>query len=151
MSKSRGNALDAHTRNSSAETLGTLWNIFSFYKTYAELDDWTPQGNTHRRGQNVLDKWILSELDDTVATVTHSLEHFDSYAAARRLMGFIDDLSNWYLRRSRPRYWKGQDEDAFGVLHECLLTTATLLAPFWPHALGSTLRGTHGRIVSPPR
>lgn len=119
-------------RSSSAETLGTLWNIFSFYKTYAELEDWTPQGNVHRRGRNVLDRWILSELDDTVATVTYSLEHFDSYAAARRLMGFIDDLSNWYLRRSRSRYWKGQDEDAFGVLHECLLTTATLLAPFCP-------------------
>ncbi len=163
MSKSRGNALDAHTifgksgadalrwfffsqgqpwsprriseeaiRTSSAETLGTLWNVFSFYRTYAELEGWTPQDNVHCRGQNVLGRWILSQLDDTVATVTHSLEHFDSYAAARGLMGFIDDLSNWYLRRSRPRYWKGKDEDAFGTLYECLVTTATLLAPFCP-------------------
>ncbi|MGH8951739.1 MAG: class I tRNA ligase family protein, partial [Acidimicrobiia bacterium] len=163
MSKSRGNALDAHTifgtsgadalrwfffsqgqpwnprriseeaiRTSSAETLGTLWNVFSFYRTYAELESWTPQGNVSCRAHNALDRWVLSELDDTIAMVTHSLENFDSYAAARRLMGFIDDLSNWYLRRSRPRYWKGQDEHAFGVLYECLLTTATLLAPLCP-------------------
>jgi isoleucyl-tRNA synthetase len=119
-------------RNSSAQTLGTLWNVFAFYQTYAGLDNWRPEENLPLRGNNVLDRWILSELDDTVASVTSALERFDSFDAARRLMSFIDDLSNWYLRRSRPRYWKGHDDDAFGVLHECLVTTVTLLAPFCP-------------------
>lgn len=163
MSKSRGNALDAHhifgtlgadalrwfffsqgqpwnprrisedaIRSSSAETLGTLWNVFSFYRTYADLEGWKPGREVHRQGRNVLDRWVLSELDDTVASVTAALERFDSYDAARRLMSFVDDLSNWYLRRSRSRYWKGRDDDAFAVLYECLVTTATLFAPFCP-------------------
>ncbi|HSK96313.1 MAG TPA: class I tRNA ligase family protein, partial [Euzebyales bacterium] len=123
-------------RSASAETLGTLWNVFSFYRTYAALGgrplgDGSPvAGGT--AGGTVMDRWVLSELDDTVAVVTDALEHFDSFEGARRLAAFVDDLSNWYVRRSRSRFWNSGDADAFAVLHECLVTAATLLAPFCP-------------------
>jgi isoleucyl-tRNA synthetase len=80
----------------------------------------------------VLDRWVLSELDETVAEVTESLEGFDALGGAARLGRFVDDLSNWYVRRSRPRFWKASDPLAHATLHECLVTTAQLLAPFCP-------------------
>ncbi|MGH3809646.1 MAG: isoleucine--tRNA ligase [Pseudonocardiaceae bacterium] len=160
MSKSRGNALDPYEifnslgadalrwfffsqgqpwtprrvspdaiRSASAETLVTLWNIYSFFVTYANLDQWKPTENsTH----HVLDTWILSELDDTVVSVTRSLFAFDSYEGARRLARFIDDLSNWYVRRSRGRFWRGSEPGAHATLHECLVTVSQLIAPFCP-------------------
>ena len=80
----------------------------------------------------MLDRWILSELDDTIAVVTDALEGFDALGGANRIGKFIDDLSNWYVRRSRPRFWKASDANAHATLHECLVTVAQLLAPFCP-------------------
>ncbi len=117
-------------RESTRQTLLTLWNVFSFFATYADLDGWSPGAPTEPT--HVLDRWILGQLDDTVDVVTDALEGFDALAGASRLSTFVDDLSNWYVRRSRPRFWKSSDPDAHATLHECLVTTAQLLAPFCP-------------------
>ncbi|MCD9622489.1 isoleucine--tRNA ligase [Rhabdothermincola salaria] len=120
-------------REATRQTLLTLWNVWSFFATYADLDGWSPPtDDTTPTADHVLDRWILSELDGTVATVTEALDGFDAFAAAGRLTAFVDDLSNWYLRRSRPRFWKASDPVAHATLHECLVTVSQLMAPFTP-------------------
>ncbi|MBM3676025.1 MAG: isoleucine--tRNA ligase [Actinobacteria bacterium] len=109
----------------------TLWNTYSFFVTYANLDGWEPPrsgGETN----HVLDRWIRSRLHHTVRDVTDGLDRFDALHAAQALDGLVDDLSNWYVRRSRPRFWKASDPAAHAVLHECLQTISLLLAPFCP-------------------
>ncbi len=118
-------------RESTRQTLVTLWNVFSFHCTYADLDGWIP-GTEPPSPTHVLDRWILSELDDTVASVTAALEAFDALGGATRLGTFVDDVSNWYVRRSRPRFWKASDPHAHATLHHCLVRVAELLAPFCP-------------------
>ncbi len=121
-------------RESTRQTLLTLWNVFSFFVTYADLDGWTPPAGdappptpTH-----VLDRWVLGELEDTVVGVTAALEGFDALGGATRLARFVDALSNWYVRRSRPRFWKASDVEAHATLHHALVVTSQLLAPFCP-------------------
>jgi isoleucyl-tRNA synthetase len=80
----------------------------------------------------VLDRWVLHELDDTVEAVTAALEGFDALGGATRLARFVDDLSNWYVRRSRPRFWKASDPQAHATLHHALVVASQLLAPFCP-------------------
>jgi len=119
-------------REATRQTLLTLWNCYSFFATYADLDGWTPADAPAEPATHVLDRWILGELDDTITAVTASLEDFDAFGGAGRLATFVDDLSNWYVRRSRPRFWKSSDPAAHATLHECLVTVAELLAPFCP-------------------
>ena len=118
-------------REATRQTLLTFWNVYSFFATYADLDGWEPT-TSPSDPSHVLDRWILSELDATVEVVTEALEGFDALTGANRLTRFIDDLSNWYVRRSRPRFWKSSDPDAHATLFECLVTTSALLAPFCP-------------------
>ncbi|CAN5616239.1 isoleucine--tRNA ligase [soil metagenome] len=115
----------------------TLWNTYSFWVTYASLERFSPTDESppvHKRAE--VDRWILAELDDTVREVTRSLEGFDATAGGRRIDRFVDDLSNWYVRRSRRRFWHSkQDVDtraAFATLWECLVATAKLTAPYTP-------------------
>jgi isoleucyl-tRNA synthetase len=131
----------------------TLWNVYSFFVTYANIDGWTPGEVMSNEGMSnevmrdefthypltrysLLDRWILSELHLLVQRVTDALESYDVTGAARPFQRFVDDLSNWYVRRSRRRFWKGEeDEDkaaAYSTLYECLTTLAKLLAPFMP-------------------
>jgi isoleucyl-tRNA synthetase len=125
----------------------TLWNVYSFFVTYANIDGWQPSGkfvnsdvdestNPEFTSVPALDRWILSELHLLVQRVTDALESYDVTGAARPFQRFVDDLSNWYVRRSRRRFWKGEeDEDkaaAYSTLYECLTTLAKLLAPFMP-------------------
>jgi isoleucyl-tRNA synthetase len=127
--------------------LVTLWNTFSFFVTYANLDGWTPATAPSPPGSHVLDRWIRSRLHGTIEVVTDSLDRFDALRAAQALDALVDDLSNWYVRRSRPRFWNaegGIDSDAHATLHECLRTIALLLAPFCPFvadAMHTTLSG----------
>src|SRR5207237_9939476 len=107
----------------------TLWNTLSFFVTYANLEGWAP-GDAEP--EHVLDRWIASRRAATVAAVTDALEAFDTLAAAQTLESFVDDLSNWYVRRSRPRLWEASDPGAFAALYRSLTTVATLLAPFCP-------------------
>ncbi|MGH3822638.1 MAG: isoleucine--tRNA ligase [Pseudonocardiaceae bacterium] len=119
-------------RSASSDTLVTLWNVYSFFVTYANLDHWEPAADWRPTHQHIFDRWVLSELDDAVAAVTRSLSAFDSHDAAQRLAKFVDDLSNWYVRRSRGRFWRDSDSTAYGTLYECLITVSQLLAPFCP-------------------
>jgi isoleucyl-tRNA synthetase len=117
----------------SARFLVTLWNTYSFFVTYANLDEWTPADATAAPApQHVLDRWVRSRLHGTVAAVTDALDTFDALRGAHALEAFVDDLSNWYVRRSRSRFWQANDPDAHATLHECLSTLALLLAPFTP-------------------
>lgn len=120
-------------RESTRKTLLTLWNVFSFFSTYADLDGWQPGDWVTN---HVMDRWILSQLRATIATVTDDLEAFDALGAATAVAEFVDDLSNWYVRRSRPRFWGGPgrpgDGGAHAVLYRCLVVTSQLLAPFCP-------------------
>jgi isoleucyl-tRNA synthetase len=96
----------------------------------------------------VLDRWIRSRLHRTVADVADALEGFDALGAAQALDRFVDDLSNWYVRRSRPRFWKDSDPAAHATLHECLLTTAALLAPLCPFVTDELYRNLSRRDES---
>ncbi|MEN8098350.1 MAG: DUF5915 domain-containing protein, partial [Chloroflexota bacterium] len=111
-----------------------LWNVYSFLVTYANLDKWTP-GTTEVK-LNRLDKWLLTRLGKTVAKVTDLLEEYDSWRAAEEIERFVDELSNWYLRLSRRRFWKSEADDdkeaAYYTLYTALVTLAKLLAPFIP-------------------
>jgi isoleucyl-tRNA synthetase len=106
-----------------------LWNTYSFYVLYANASDVAPGAIDGQRSD--LDRWILSRLHGTVQSVGERLENFDATAGGRAIAQFVDDLSNWYVRRSRPRFWAG-DAAAFSTLHECLVTVAQVLAPFCP-------------------
>jgi isoleucyl-tRNA synthetase len=115
----------------------TLWNTYSFWVTYAAIEEFDPSAEhipLERRSE--MDRWILAELDDTVREMTDTLEGFDSPRAGRRLERFVDDLSNWYVRRSRRRFWRSRAEAdtraAFLTLWESLVTVAKLTAPFTP-------------------
>jgi isoleucyl-tRNA synthetase len=113
----------------------TLWNTYSFFVTYANLDGWKPDSSIEVAYSD-LDKWLLSELHTLVRDVTIAYEGYDVLAATRPVETFVDQLSNWYLRRSRRRFWKsGSDEDkkaAYATLYEALVTIAKLLAPAMP-------------------
>jgi isoleucyl-tRNA synthetase len=129
----------------------TLWNTYSFFVTYANLDKWTPEvSNTKSQISNQLDRWILSELDTLTNTVTDALEHYDVNGASRPIAAFVDGLSNWYVRRSRRRFWKsGDDADkqsAYATLYECLTTLSKLLAPFMPFIAEAVYRNLVGSV-----
>jgi isoleucyl-tRNA synthetase len=117
-----------------------LWNVYSFFVTYANADG-IDAGSLRVPVEErpPLDRWILSRLHRTVADVRQDLESFDATGAGRRLAALVDDLSNWYVRRARRRFWdpagggaRGGKEAAHATLHECLTTLALLLAPFTP-------------------
>lgn len=117
-----------------------LWNTHVFLTTYARIDrvDLTSDAVPAVADRPASDRWVLAELADVVGTVDASLDRFDVSAATRRLERFIDDLSNWYVRRNRRRFWRAVDDEpadklaAYDTLHTCLTTLARLLAPFVP-------------------
>ncbi len=113
-----------------------LWNTYSFFVTYATLDGWLPSP-VDEATLTLLDRWILSRLDALTAEVRGRLDTYDAAAACRAMEAFVDDLSNWYVRRNRRRFWKGElDADkaaAYATLHEVLVTFTRLLAPIVPH------------------
>ena len=110
--------------------------MLSFFTTYARIDKWEPGDAPPVFERGTLDRWILAELDDTIAGVASSFDDLEAYGAARRIQSFVDALSNWYLRRSRSRFWaEGDSADkhaAFSTLHEVLCELSRLLAPFTP-------------------
>jgi len=165
MSKSRGNVVDpwepldlfgadatrwclytaspaGQPRRFSTEQVGeavrrfllTLWNTYSFFVTYANLDGWAPTAGAGERSE--LDRWVLSELNLTVERVTREFDGYNPTDAGRAIQEFVEDLSNWYVRRSRRRFWRsGADQDKLGAyqtLYTCLVTVAKLMAPLAP-------------------
>jgi len=141
----------------------TLWNVYSFFVTYARIDGWKPQAagssgqvakwpsgqvktenlsttgpldHSTTRPLSVMDRWIISRLNSAVQTVTERLEDYDPAAVPREIERFIDDLSVWYVRRCRRRFWKSsEDRDklaAYETLYRCLVTLVKLMAPVMP-------------------
>jgi isoleucyl-tRNA synthetase len=107
-----------------------LWNTYGFFVLYANVNgvaDPAPPGDE----LGDLDRWVLSRLHATTETAIERLDDYDTTSAGRAIAAFVDDLSNWYVRRSRRRFWDG-DEAAFWTLRECLVTVAKLLAPLTP-------------------
>ena len=120
--------------------LMTLWNVYAFAVTYANADDVDPSADPVPVAERpLLDRWILSQLHGTARTARDGLEAYDATGAGRRIGAFVDDLSNWYVRRARRRFWSpgeaGASADtmaAHQTLHACLVTLSRLLAPFTP-------------------
>lgn len=112
----------------------TFWNVYSFFVTYACLDKFKPKKTFQPK--HILDKWILSELNLLVSEITGSLEKYDVKKAGDSIEVFVDKLSNWYVRRSRRRFWKNQNDadklSAYQSLYIVLVTLAKLIAPFMP-------------------
>jgi isoleucyl-tRNA synthetase len=112
----------------------TLWNVYSFFVTYANIDHFTP--GSKAVGQSELDRWIISELNQLIVDVDSGLDTYNPTEAGRQIEGFVDALSNWYVRRSRRRFWKSENDAdklaAYTTLYECLVTLSKLLAPFTP-------------------
>jgi len=126
-----------------------LWNVYSFFVTYANLDGWEPRfaGRKQPDGKtrdwrleigdfSRLDRWLVARLNQTVARVTERLDNYDAWHAAAVMEQFVDELSNWYLRLSRRRFWKSEadadKEAAYQTLYHTLVTLSKLLAPFIP-------------------
>ena len=114
----------------------TLWNVYSFFVTYANIDRFTPGSERASVEPSGLDKWIISELNQLIAGVDGALEAYNPTEAGRKIENFVDELSNWYVRRSRRRFWKSENDAdklaAYNTLYECLVTLSKLLAPFTP-------------------
>ncbi len=113
----------------------TLWNTYSFFVTYANLDDWSPSQDVKPEYSD-LDRWLLSSLHTLIRDVTEAYENYNVPAATRPIEKFLDQLSNWYLRRSRRRYWKTESDSdkaaAYMTLYEALKALSFLLAPTMP-------------------
>ncbi len=116
--------------------MGMLWNTYAFYVLYADIDNFDPTKYELRKELGVLDRWILSKLNTLIKDVTENLDNFRITEAARSLGAFVDELSNWYIRRGRERYWGSemtQDKiDAYMTLYTVLDTMTKVCAPFVP-------------------
>ena len=114
----------------------TLWNVYSFFVMYANIDNYKPDPEKTTKDVPELDLWILSELNQLITDVDSSLENYNPTGAARKIEEFVDMLSNWYVRRSRRRFWKSESDtdklSAYNTLYHCLVTVSKLMAPFTP-------------------
>ncbi len=125
----------------------TLWNVYSFFVTYANIDKFTPaQGGEPAYSE--LDRWIIAELNQLIADVDKAMDGYQPTEAGRKIEDFVDDLSNWYVRRSRRRFWKSENDAdklaAYNTLYQCLVTVAKLLAPFTPFVADEIYRNLVG-------
>ena len=142
-------------KDSIPEFLLRLWNVYSFFVIYAGIDQFDPAAELSGKvgelssadlaraksyrpiaERSELDRWILSELQGTAAEVVQRMDAYDNFGACQRITAFVDALSNWYVRRSRDRFWSDSHDadklDAYWTLYECLLTTSRIVAPFVP-------------------
>ncbi len=120
----------------SRRLLSTLWNVYSFFILYANIDKYQPDEEIDLSSDAELDRWIISELNQLVADVDSELENYNPTDAGRKIEAFVDGLSNWYVRRSRRRFWKSENDadklSGYHTLYHCLVTLAKLMAPFTP-------------------
>jgi isoleucyl-tRNA synthetase len=118
----------------------TLWNTYSFFVSYAELDKLTAADLTTKvvpvAERPLIDRWLVARLNALIGEVTGLLDSYDPYQSARAIESFVDDLSNWYVRRNRRRFWKSENDSdklaAYQTLYEALVTVSKLAAPFVP-------------------
>lgn len=125
-----------------------LWNSYAFFTMYAEIDGWYPDTLPPPDKLHLLDRWILSELQVLVGEVNAAMEAYELNRAARAFAPFIDNLSNWYIRRSRKRFWKNENdadkEAAYSTLHHVLVELSKLMAPFTPFIAEEIYRNLTG-------
>ena len=122
-----------------ARKLGMIWNMYDFFTMYAEVDGWEFNGDLSdplRDLTNPLDIWIVSRLHQLITEVERGLDNYNLQDATKPILPFLDDASNWYVRRSRRRFWKSEDDgdknDAYRTLHYVLVRLSYMLAPFTP-------------------
>ena len=127
--------------------LRQLWNTYAFFVLYANANDMPAGEDAAAPEPTELDRWVLSRLHGTTATVTAALDDFDAYTGGRAIDEFVADLSNWYVRRSRRRFWDG-DPAAFATLRTCLVTVSKLLAPFTPFVADELYDNLDGSLAS---
>ncbi len=116
-----------------------LWNVYNFFVTYAKLDNWMPSPTLKANianSSNPLDGWIVARLNEVIVKVTNSLENYDAYASTLCLQDLLEDLTNWYVRRSRRRFWRSEHDNdkeaAYSTLYHVLTTLIKVLAPITP-------------------
>ena len=120
------------------KVLATLWNSYSFFVLYAGVDNWKPKDNSGKASdsKNLLDKWIVSELNKLIKKVDESMQGYDLVRSTKPFELFVDNLSNWYIRRSRKRFWKSENDtdknSAYQTLYYVLVELSKLMAPFTP-------------------
>ena len=122
-----------------ARKLGMIWNMYDFFTMYAEVDGWEFNGDLSDPLHNLtnpLDIWIVSRLHQLITEVERGLNNYNLQDATKPILPFLDDASNWYVRRSRRRFWKSEDDgdknDAYRTLHYVLVRLSYMLAPFTP-------------------
>ena len=125
-----------------------VWNAYSFFVTYANVDNWTPPKGELKAPENPvnpLDRWILSSLSDMIGEIREAMDSYHLQKAANRFEKFADDLTNWYIRRSRRRFWKSQNDtdktEAYSTLYFVLVSFAKCAAPFIPYITEEIYRG----------
>jgi isoleucyl-tRNA synthetase len=135
-----------------------LWNSYYFFVMYANIDKFKVKIQKSEGGSNLLDKWIVSELQILIKNVDEKLANYDMYNSANEIEKFVDNLSNWYIRRNRKRFWKSEDDvdkaNAYQTLYTVLMELAKLMAPFTPFIaeeiyknLAQTLNGKRQTLI----
>jgi isoleucyl-tRNA synthetase len=124
-------------REMNSKMLGTLRNSYAFFALYANLDGWEPGGEGAAADPSLLDRWLRSRYETLVLDVRNALDNLDLTRGAKAITHFvIEELSNWYVRRSRRRFWRSDSDSdkmaAYATLHHCLVTLSKLMAPFAP-------------------
>ncbi len=136
----------------SSRRLVTLWNTVAFFVSYANLDN--PDLSVELAPENVLDKWILARLQRAVAGVTTALDDLEPQGLVREVEAFVDDLSNWYIRRGKRRFWKSESDtdkaQAYATLHHVLLTLCKLVAPVLPFSAEHIYRNLASVVPDAP-
>src|SRR3989344_6606901 len=155
-----------HLRDTQRNVFMTLQNSFNFFKTYADVDNWHPKGTTLRlkgrtlrdgieepKTNNLLDKWVLARLNQTIFEVTAGADSYQINKATRPIIELLEDLSNWYIRRSRRRFWKSENDkdknQAYTTLHYALTIISQLLAPWAPFIADELWRELTGDTTQP--
>ncbi len=123
-----------------------IWNAYSFFTTYANIDKWSTDKQVE--STNKLDRWILSSLDELIKVETEHMNAYDLQRASNAIYSFVDNLTNWYIRRSRRRFWKSEDDGdkamAYSTLFKVLTTLCQIIAPFTPFVSEEIYRNLTG-------
>ncbi|MCD5374976.1 isoleucine--tRNA ligase [Candidatus Gracilibacteria bacterium] len=124
-----------------------MWNTYSFFTTYANIDNFSPTGKSERN--NPLDTWMISETHKLVADVTSGMESYEITDATRPIVKYMDNLTNWYIRRSRKRFWKSENDgdkmEAYETLYQVLVTVSQVIAPFMPFVAEEIYKNLTGK------
>jgi isoleucyl-tRNA synthetase len=127
---------DEAVKDSQRKFLGTLWNVYSFYVLYADLDNFNPMDYKEFESEHVMDKWIIAKLNSLIKETEEYLDAYKITEAAKNIGEFVDELSNWYVRRNRSRFWSEELTDdkigAYVTLYRVLNTLCLVAAPFVP-------------------